>query len=157
MPPRCLWMWQLSAPAVKGGTQVFSSMRKRAGRSASQGASAPSREGSASLRPRRGASLPRRLTVVPPRWWAEVFCGVVNYGEEEAAVSADAASSCRRLPSSPRHLRQPAEAARPAGAACLRCCVLKGLDHLAALDLGVEAVFEGTAPGYKLERTAHVD
>jgi hypothetical protein len=31
MPPRCLWMWQLSASAVKGGTEVFSSMRKRAG------------------------------------------------------------------------------------------------------------------------------
>jgi len=87
-----------------------------------------------------------------------VFCGVVNYGEERAAVSADAASSCRRLPSPPRLLRQPAEAvAQPAGAARRRYCALKGLDHLAALDVGVEAVFEGTAPGYKLEKTAHVD
>jgi hypothetical protein len=87
-----------------------------------------------------------------------VFCGVFDYGEEEAAVSADAASSCRRLPSSPRLLRQPAEAvAQPAGAARRRRYALKGLDHLAALDVGVEAVFEGTAPGHKLEKTAHVD
>jgi hypothetical protein len=87
-----------------------------------------------------------------------VFCGVFNYGEEEAAVSADAASSCRRLPSSPRLLRQPAEVvARSAGAARRRRYALKGLDHLVALDVGVEAVFEGTAPGYKLEKTAHVD
>jgi hypothetical protein len=87
-----------------------------------------------------------------------VFCGVFDYGEEEAAVSADAASSCRRLPSSPRLLRQPAEVvARSAGAARRRRYALKGLDHLAALDVGVEAVFEGTAPGYKLEKTAHVD
>jgi hypothetical protein len=63
-----------------------------------------------------------------------------------------------RLPSSPRLLRQPAEVvARSAGAARRRYCALKGLDHLAALDVGVEAVFEGTAPGYKLEKTAHVD
>ncbi len=27
----------------------------------------------------------------------------------------------------------------------------------AALDLGVEAVFEGTAPGYRLEKTAQAD
>jgi hypothetical protein len=87
-----------------------------------------------------------------------VFCGVFDYGEEEAAVSADAASSCRRLPSSPRLLRQPAEVvARSAGAARRRRYALKGLDHLAALDVGVEAVFEGTAPGYKLEKTAHGD
>jgi len=87
-----------------------------------------------------------------------VFCGVVNYGKEEAAVSADAASPCRRLPSSLRLLRQPAEVvARSAGAARRRRYALKGLDHLAALDVGVEAVFEGTAPGYKLEKTAHVD
>ena len=84
-----------------------------------------------------------------------MFCGVVNYGEEEAAVSADAASSCRRLPSSPRLLRQPAEVvARSAGAARRRRYALKGLDHLAALDVGVEAVFEGVAPGYELEKTA---
>jgi hypothetical protein len=44
MPSRSLWMWQLSTSAVKGGTQVFSPTRKRAGRSASQGASTPSRE-----------------------------------------------------------------------------------------------------------------
>jgi hypothetical protein len=87
-----------------------------------------------------------------------VFCGVFNYGEEEAVVSADAASSCRRLPSSPRLLRHLAEAvARSAGAALRRRYALKGLDHLAALDVGVEAVFEGAAPGYKLEKTAHVD
>jgi hypothetical protein len=87
-----------------------------------------------------------------------VFCGVVNYGEEEAAVSADAASSCRRLPFSPRLLRQLAEVvARAAGAARRRRYALKGPGHLAALDVGVEAVFEGTAPGYKLEKTAHVD
>jgi hypothetical protein len=87
-----------------------------------------------------------------------VFCGVFDYGEEEAAVSADAASSCRRLPSSPRLLRQPAEVvARSAGAARRRRYALKGLDHLVALDVGVEAVFEGTAPGYKLEKTAHGD
>jgi len=87
-----------------------------------------------------------------------VFCGVFNYGEEEAAASADAVSSCRKLPSSPRLLRQPAEViARSAGAACRRRYAHKGLDHLAALDVGVESVFEGTAPGYQLEKTAHVD
>ncbi len=54
--------------------------------------------------------------------------------------------------------RQPAEAvAQPAGAARRRRYALQGLDHQAALDVGVEAVFEGTAPGYKLEKTAHVD
>jgi len=87
-----------------------------------------------------------------------VFCGVFNYGEEEAAVSADAAFTCRRLSPSLRLLRHLAEAvARSAGAARRRRYALKGLDHLAALDVGVEAVFEGTAPGYKLEKTAHVD
>jgi hypothetical protein len=87
-----------------------------------------------------------------------VFCGVFDYGEEEAAVSADAASSRRRLPSPPRLLRQPAEVvARSAGAARRRRYALKDLDHLAALDVGVEAVFEGTAPGHQLEKTAHVD
>lgn len=87
-----------------------------------------------------------------------MFSGVFNYGEEEAAVSADAASTCRRPPSSPRPLRQPAEVVvRSAGAARRRRYALKGLDHLAVLDVGVEAVFEDTAPGYKLEKTAHVD
>jgi hypothetical protein len=90
-----------------------------------------------------------------------VFCGVFDYGGEEAAVSADAASSCRRrcLRFLFRELlRQPAETvARPASAARRRRYALKGLDHLAALDVGVETVFEGTAPGYKLEKKAHVD
>ncbi len=55
-------------------------------------------------------------------------------------------------------LRQPAEVvARSAGAARRRRYALMGLDHLAALGVGVESVFEGTAPGYKLEKTAHVD
>ena len=80
--------------------------------------------------PARAAAHPSS-TEVPPQWRAEVFCGFFDYGKEEAAVSADAASSCRRLPSSPRLLRQPAEVvARSAGAARRRRYALKGLDHL---------------------------
>jgi hypothetical protein len=65
-----------------------------------------------------------------------VFCGVFDYGEEKAAVSAGVVSSyllyCYRLPSSPRLLRHLAEAvAQPVGATCRRRCALKGLDHLA--------------------------
>jgi len=62
---------------------------------------------------------------------AEAFCGVFDYGDEEAAVSTDAVSSCRykRVCLLPRELlRQHAEAvARPAGAARRRRYVLKGL------------------------------
>ncbi len=74
---------RLSASATGGETQVFSSTGKRAGRSAFQRLR---RGDSAGLRPRRGRLS---FTRVPPRWRAEVFCGVFDYGGEEAAVSAE--------------------------------------------------------------------
>ena len=66
-----------------GETQVLSSTGKRAGSSAFQRLR---RGGSAGLRPRRGHLS---SAGVPPQWWAEVFCGVFDYGGEEAAVSAE--------------------------------------------------------------------
>jgi len=60
---------------------------------------------------------------------AEAFRGVFDYGEEEAAVSAGAASSCCRCLRflSRELLRQSTEAARPADATCFRRYVLKCL------------------------------
>jgi len=60
---------------------------------------------------------------------AEAFCGVFDYGGEEAAVSAGAASPCRRCLRflSRELLRQSAEAARPADAICFRRYVFKCL------------------------------
>ena len=117
-PPRRFWMRQLSA---RGGAQMFSSMGKRAGVSATSA-------DEAQLDSTRAAGH-LFSTGVPPRWRAEVFCGVFDYGEEETAVSAGAASFCRRCLRflSRELLRQSAEAARPAGATRLRRCVLKGL------------------------------
>jgi hypothetical protein len=98
---------RLSASATGGETQVFSPTRKRAGEVcvSRRLRSQPGRL--STTPPRRGASVLRRLTGVPPQWWAEVFCGVVNYGEEEAAVSADAASPAADCP--------PPAASAPAG------------------------------------------
>jgi hypothetical protein len=109
-PLRRLWMRRLSA---RGGAQAFSSMRERAGRSASLPPAGEARRDSArtvALRRRRGRGFCRR-------------------------------PSCRRLPSSLRLLRQPAETARPAGATCRRSCVLKRLQTKAAgrLELSVHS------------------
>ena len=96
---------RLSTSATGGETQVFSSMRKRAGRSAFQGASASSREGS--------ARLPRVAGVCPPpesRRGGEQVCSAASsitakerprflrtppYLPQTALLSAASAPACR--------------------------------------------------------------
>ncbi len=74
---RLLYSWRASdsgcLPRLRGrDAGIHSSVRKRAGKSASQGASASSRR----LGGSRPAPVLCRLTGVQPQWWAGVFSGV---------------------------------------------------------------------------------